>query len=170
MRVTSGPTGHSMTFSPSGSARQGPRRFRCLVDSCRSSTYLPFRSSPGSHRTAGQGARHSPRRLTRRYDSSLLLRERGRMKLFLLVLLTGAVFIGCGSGGDEPSPASSLPANSTVPDAGPPSKPKSSEIVRTCAELTGQEIFAPGPPVPGFVDCLRRLDAPIDVIQSWQSG
>ena len=47
---------------------------------------------------------------------------------------------------------------------------KPSEIVKLCAEMTGQEIFAEGPPVAGFVACLRRLNAPASVISAWQSG
>lgn len=53
-------------------------------------------------------------------------------------------------------------------DAAKKSEPmKSSEKVRVCAEQTGQDIFAKGAPVDGFVACLKRLDAPASVVRAW---
>lgn len=88
-------------------------------------------------------------------------------KLLTSLLLVGAVLVGCGSESEQdplpdPKPAQSKPAKHEPL--------KSSEIVKLCADTTGQEIFAEGPPVAGFVDCLRRLDAPASVISAWRSG
>jgi len=83
-------------------------------------------------------------------------------------LLAGALLVGCGSeSGQDPSPAP-VPAAQSKPAKQEPLK--SSEIVKLCADLTGQEIFAEGPPVAGFVACLRRLNAPAPVISAWQTG
>lgn len=88
-------------------------------------------------------------------------------KLLTSLLLVGTLLVGCGSESEQdpvpdPKPAQSKPAKQ---------KPlKSSEIVKLCADMTGQEILAEGPPVTGFVACLRRLDAPASVISAWQSG
>lgn len=48
-------------------------------------------------------------------------------------------------------------------------KPKVSsvDILATCAQLFGQDVTSTGPPVAGFVPCLKRLDAPKDVIEAW---
>lgn len=89
-------------------------------------------------------------------------------KLFTSLLMMGALLAGCGS--------QSMQDPASTPKQAAQSKPakqeplKSSEIFRLRADLTGQVIFAEGPPVAGFVGCLRRLDAPASVIDAWQPG
>ena len=44
------------------------------------------------------------------------------------------------------------------------------DIVATCTDLFDQDVTSTGPPVAGFVACLKRMDAPQDVIDSWTGG
>ena len=90
------------------------------------------------------------------------------MMRLLPALVASAILFGCGSG--DASDESSVPAPSKPAQSRESSEtPKPSDIVRVCADLTGQDVFSEGSPVPGFVSCLRRLEAPTDVIQSWTS-
>lgn len=90
------------------------------------------------------------------------------LKLLTSLLLMGALLVGCGSESDQDPAPVQKPAAQSKPAKQEPLK--SSEIVKVCADMTGQEIFAEGQPVAGFVACLRRLNAPASVISAWQSG
>lgn len=85
----------------------------------------------------------------------------------ICVLGIALVAAGCGSSGNSESPPEPGIEQPKAESAAPL---KSSEIVRLCADLTGQEIFSTGRPVAGFVPCLRRLKAPPEVIEAWLSG
>jgi len=84
------------------------------------------------------------------------------------LVMVSALLAGCGSENEHDPVREPNPAAQSKPSRKQPIK--SSEIVKLCADMTGQEIFAEGPPVAGFVACLRRLDAPTSVISAWQSG
>ena len=75
----------------------------------------------------------------------------------------------CGSEdeGTDPTGTKSTTERTTSEEKSEPEKVKSSEIVATCADLTGQDPFATGKPVAGFVACLKRMNAPPDVIEAW---
>lgn len=88
-------------------------------------------------------------------------------KVLTSLLLVGALLVGCGSESEQDPFPAAKPAQSKPAKQEPL---KSSEIVKLCADMTGQEIFAEGPSVAGFVACLRRLNAPASVISAWQSG
>lgn len=73
-------------------------------------------------------------------------------------------FAGCG---DEPKRATESRPTQAKPDQEANDKPSGVDVVATCADATGQDLTASGEPVPGFVACLERLDAPQSVINAW---
>ena len=85
---------------------------------------------------------------------------------FACIAVGGVALVGCGDEGGDSSPASS--PTKTQADKPKPEKPSSSDIVVTCSQSFDQDLSAPPPGKPAFMDCLERLKAPQDVIDAWK--
>lgn len=80
------------------------------------------------------------------------------MSRFVIILITALLaLVGCGDGAGDSSDGQT--------DSQEPSGDV--DIVDLCAGRHFQDLASTDPPVPGFVDCLRDLGAPQDVIDAW---
>lgn len=68
---------------------------------------------------------------------------------------------GCGT---ESNPRDDASHRRPEPKA---EKPSAAELARTCSDETGQNLLSEGAPIPGFVACLKQLDAPRWLVDAW---
>ena len=93
--------------------------------------------------------------------------KRASTAIFVALALLAA---GCGDDDDEATITSGAATAETTTSADGPAVSDASgfKLVEECAELTGQEITAPPPGNPAFVECLEESGAPADTVAAWK--